>query len=223
MKYGEIGILQIGNERYGFRPLELTREFCSTPIMKGELLENMFTASNRKAKADALRDTNSGPQIKNIIFNDPATIVIWEDGTKTVVKCQEGDTYSKETGLALCIAKKYLGNKGNFNEVFMKWIPEETETIEVTPKNRGIEVGDLVRVVDWGKIFPDYDEWVDKYIYDDALLAKWRGGSVEAGTIGCVKCIAPHEYKYYENLAYIDVGDRCILIEILGLEKVEGV
>lgn len=64
-------------------------------------------------------------EITKVIFNDPATIVIWADGTKTVVKCQPGDTYSKETGLALCIAKKYLGNKGNFNEVFKKWIPEE--------------------------------------------------------------------------------------------------
>lgn len=68
--------------------------------------------------------------IKNVIFNDPATVVIWNDGSKTVVKCQPGDTYSKETGLALCIAKKYLGNKGNFNEVFKKWIPEETEPVE---------------------------------------------------------------------------------------------
>ena len=67
-----------------------------------------------------------GPfEINAVIFNDPATIVLWGDGTKTVVKCQEGDDYSKETGLALCIAKKALGNKGNFNEIFKKWIPEK--------------------------------------------------------------------------------------------------
>ena len=63
--------------------------------------------------------------IKKVIFNDPATIVIWSDDSKTVVKCQPGDTYSKELGLAMCIAKKYLGNKGNFNDEFKKWIPEE--------------------------------------------------------------------------------------------------
>ena len=63
--------------------------------------------------------------IKDVIFNDPATIVLWVDGTKTVVKCQDGDVYSKDVGLALCFAKKALGNKGNFNEVFKKWIPEE--------------------------------------------------------------------------------------------------
>ena len=64
-------------------------------------------------------------QIVRVIFNNPATIVIWADGTKTVVKCQEGDVYSKETGLALCFAKKALGNTGNFNDVFHNWIPEE--------------------------------------------------------------------------------------------------
>ena len=63
-------------------------------------------------------------QIKKVVFHDPATIVFWDDGTKTVVKCQDGDTYSKETGLALCIAKKFLGNKGNFNNVFKKWCEE---------------------------------------------------------------------------------------------------
>lgn len=65
--------------------------------------------------------------IKNVIFNNPATIVFWADGTKTVVKCQEDDIYSEEVGLALCFAKKALGNKSNFNNVFKKWVPEEKE------------------------------------------------------------------------------------------------
>jgi hypothetical protein len=64
------------------------------------------------------------PEIAKVHFNDPMTVVIWDDGTKTMIKCQDGDTYSKETGLAVAIAKKALGNKGNFNEVFKKWIPE---------------------------------------------------------------------------------------------------
>lgn len=60
-----------------------------------------------------------------VIFHNPATIVFWNDGTKTVVKCQEGDTYSEEMGLALCFSKKMLGNRSNFNNEFKKWIPEE--------------------------------------------------------------------------------------------------
>lgn len=63
--------------------------------------------------------------IEKVIFNNPATIVYWKDGTKTVVKCQDGDVYDKEKGLAMCIAKKFFGNKGNFNKVFNKFIGED--------------------------------------------------------------------------------------------------
>ena len=73
-------------------------------------------------------------EIKNVIFSNPATVVLWEDGTKTVVKCQEDDIYDEHTGLALCIAKKALGNQSNFNNVFKKWVPEpkyETTTTTI--------------------------------------------------------------------------------------------
>lgn len=66
-----------------------------------------------------------GVTVKKVIFNDPATIVLWSDGTKTAVKCQDGDVFDPEKGLAMAISKKALGNKGNFNEVFKKWLPDE--------------------------------------------------------------------------------------------------
>lgn len=62
------------------------------------------------------------PNIKKVIFNNPATIVLWNDGTKTVVKCQEGETFDKEKGLAMCIVKKVLGNKSNYNNILKKYI-----------------------------------------------------------------------------------------------------
>ena len=65
------------------------------------------------------------PEIKNVIFNDPATIVFWEDGTKTVVKCQDGDEFDPEKGLAMAIAKKAYGNKGNYCNKLKKWLPKE--------------------------------------------------------------------------------------------------
>ena len=72
-------------------------------------------------------NTTKLPKIKDVIFNEPATIVLWADGTKTVVKCQEGEDYDPEKGLAMAISKKALGNKGNYCEVFKKWLPEEEE------------------------------------------------------------------------------------------------
>lgn len=46
--------------------------------------------------------------IKKAIFNDPATIVFWNDGTKTIVKCQEGAEFDPEKGLAMAISRHYL-------------------------------------------------------------------------------------------------------------------
>lgn len=73
------------------------------------------------------------PKIKNVIFNDPATIVYWEDRTKTVVKCEK-EKYDPEKGLAMAIAKKALGNQGNYFEVFKKWVGEDKLFPE---KNKG--------------------------------------------------------------------------------------
>ena len=47
---------------------------------------------------------------KKVIYHPPATVVLWEDGTKTVVKCDERDKYDPKYGLALCYMKKALGN-----------------------------------------------------------------------------------------------------------------
>lgn len=58
--------------------------------------------------------------IKKVIFNDPATIVYWKDGTKTVVKAGADEYFDKEKGLAMAISKKVLGNKGNYYNTFKK-------------------------------------------------------------------------------------------------------
>lgn len=73
------------------------------------------------------------PEIKNVIFNPPATIILWSDNTKTVVKCQEGDTYDPEHGLAMAIVKKMYGNTGKYCEIFKKWIKEEEEECPEIP------------------------------------------------------------------------------------------
>lgn len=56
------------------------------------------------------------PEIEKVIFNDPATIVLWSDGTKTVVKTHD-EPYSKEHGLAMCIARRYFSdNRSKFKK-----------------------------------------------------------------------------------------------------------
>lgn len=76
---------------------------------------------------------NTKPEIVDVIFHDPATIVFWSDGTKTVVK-SKGEEFDPEKGLAMAISKKFLGNKGNYYNEFRKWLPEEKkEKIEIKP------------------------------------------------------------------------------------------
>lgn len=68
------------------------------------------------------KQNNAIPGIKKVIFNKPATIVFWTDGTKTVVKAQGKERYDEEKGLAIAIAKKALGNEGNYYDTFKEFL-----------------------------------------------------------------------------------------------------
>lgn len=48
-------------------------------------------------------------KVKKVIHNNPATIVIFSDGSKEVVKVHKDDKYDKDIGVLLCIAKRQLG------------------------------------------------------------------------------------------------------------------
>lgn len=67
-------------------------------------------------------------KIENVIFNDPATIVFWRDGSKTVVKAKD-EPYDPEKGLAMAIAKKAYGNEGNYYNEFKKFIKDEPKKL----------------------------------------------------------------------------------------------
>ena len=60
--------------------------------------------------------------IKNVIFNPPATVIFWDDNTKTVVKCQGGEEYDPEKGFVMAYLKKLLGNDNTFNKEIRKWV-----------------------------------------------------------------------------------------------------
>lgn len=72
----------------------------------------------------AIRSDNS-LAIRDVWFRNPATIVFWEDNTKTVVKTRGGEKFDPEKGLAMAIIKKLYGNNGSYYEIFKKWCPNE--------------------------------------------------------------------------------------------------
>ena len=65
--------------------------------------------------------------LKNIIFSSRKTIALWDDGTKTIISCQPGDTFDKEKGIALVFMKKFCGNKSEYNEVLKKYQEKDRE------------------------------------------------------------------------------------------------
>ena len=76
--------------------------------------------------ARVFADDPTVPEILDVVFNGPATIIFWADGTKTVVKAIY-DEFDPEKGLAMAIAKKALGNKGNYFNVIKRWTDEYLE------------------------------------------------------------------------------------------------
>lgn len=68
------------------------------------------------------RLVNLTPQIKDVIFNPPATIILWSDNTKTVVKAYDDDIYDPEKGIAMAISKKMLGNKYDYYYTFQRYL-----------------------------------------------------------------------------------------------------
>lgn len=66
-----------------------------------------------------------------IIFNNPATIVWWDDDTKTIVKSTEGDSYSKQFGFLMAYFQKHSGMTKTQVNKFM-------DKLEETPHIGGV-------------------------------------------------------------------------------------
>lgn len=82
----------------GFKGIDVlevyTEPGCDFPTARGILIP----------KLDG--DTATAQPYDKLILNPPATIIIWNDGTKTVVKCAADELYNPEKGVALCFLKK---------------------------------------------------------------------------------------------------------------------
>lgn len=122
----------IGNPDVGYKYVDISLNVCeSHELNKKEMNKNMMKHNNFYNSAKH--------GIRNVIFNDPATIVYWVDGTKTTVKA-DGEAFDPEKGLAMAIAKKFLGNQGNYYEVFKEWLPNENGVVKKVNKPKMLVV-----------------------------------------------------------------------------------
>jgi len=98
------------------------------------------------------------PDIRKVIFNPPATIVFWDDDTKTVVKCMDGQPFERYAGFAAACMKKLFGSTSRAKAIMEEcdeanwkaWAAEENEA-KATPapkkaesKPKTISVDELV-------------------------------------------------------------------------------
>ncbi len=89
---------------------------------KGDTDKLAYEFGRTLARNGIVMGTNIFPNIKKVIFNSPYTIVLWADGTKTIVKAQDGDNFDPEKGLAMAISKKAFGNDGNYYDKLKEWL-----------------------------------------------------------------------------------------------------
>ena len=86
------------------------------PKSSKEAIEDMMKSIQKEVGAMKFK-TITIPAVKRIVYHDPATIVFWQDGTKTVVKCMDGEPFEKYAGFCAALAKKVFGSTSKAKKV----------------------------------------------------------------------------------------------------------
>lgn len=130
----------------------------------------MYNAVYQKGARAAMNATT----IKNVIFAPPATIVYWSDGTKTVVKCSLNDVFDPEKGLAMAIAKRCGGNKGNYYKKIQNWVEKSGKKYpgkpnsEKPPVKQSADYGALKKYI--SEANKDWDECLKACAQDNRTI-----------------------------------------------------
>ena len=109
------GCSTIGYNEFSLRDIPSIKDFTATAGAKFSGSFNIYNDKNKSV------DT---VYITKVIYNNPATIVFWSDGTKTTSKALKGDKYSEENGLIYCIIKK-LDKSLSLRTLFDEWLPKQ--------------------------------------------------------------------------------------------------
>ena len=91
-------------------------EHFSGNINVGRMLERFVEHFNTNTET---HDWNV--YITKVVYNDPATVVFWSDGTKTVSKCHGEDVYDYRVGILTAVLKKFGMVKSG--KIIEDWAP----------------------------------------------------------------------------------------------------
>ena len=67
------------------------------------------------------------PDIRRVVFSDPATIIFWEDNTKTVVKAMKGEKFERYAGFIAACAKKMFGSTSRAKAIMNECAEEQVK------------------------------------------------------------------------------------------------
>lgn len=69
------------------------------------------------------------------INTGPKTIIKWNDGTKTIVSCGEGDQYDRYVGFCAAVTKKMFGSTSNIKKIIDQCAKEDKKCLKLqTPR-----------------------------------------------------------------------------------------
>ena len=128
-------ILDTYNNDWEIIPVHL-HELGMTPDLVYHKDKKKVAKEEKKSTIDLTIDAltkryNTKFEIKKVIFNGKATIVMWNDGTKTISKWNAvEEVYDPEKGLAMCFVKKALGNRYGWWDKFIDII-DNAEKINI--------------------------------------------------------------------------------------------
>ena len=70
--------------------------------------------------SDMLSSLSGGPVPTRILYSGNRTIVFWNDGDKTIVKCAEGQEFDEYNGFVAALAKKMYGSTSKAKRIINK-------------------------------------------------------------------------------------------------------
>lgn len=91
-----------------------------------EMSKTVFDALYAWGKAAGYIDDSDDPKPTKVIFNGPATVTFFDDGTKVVTKAKDGDEFDPLFGIIACMVRKVGKNRVTVDswEPFIQFLAE---------------------------------------------------------------------------------------------------
>lgn len=106
---------------------KLTESIQAISANPGETIWIDSLGCNKTKNSGGTTMRSTSVSIEKLFFNGSTTIVMWTDGTKTVVQPTEGEKFDPEIGIAMAIARKLFGSRHKFD----KFVDEKVSDLAI--------------------------------------------------------------------------------------------